>query len=236
MKTRTTRLLHASNRWVVGIAAALFAARLFTMGAAAHEVPKVQADFDAPAPGTYRLERIMQAPDGAVVDASRKQAKLGTYTHGKVTLLSLMYTSCSDEKGCPMAFYTIDLIKRDLEKSKAARGRVQMVSLSFDPAHDTPEVMRAYGGKYLKGGSPVPWHFLTTASKREVAPMLDGFGQDVSKAADAQSDQELMHVLKLFLIDKDGWVREIYTTSYLVPQVVVNDIKTLLIEEGVKVN
>jgi hypothetical protein len=31
-------------------------------------------------------------------------------------------------------------------------------------------------------------------------------------------------------------VREIYTTSYLIPQVVVNDIKTLLIEEGVKVN
>jgi cytochrome oxidase Cu insertion factor (SCO1/SenC/PrrC family) len=82
----------------------------------------------------------------------------------------------------------------------------------------------------------VPWHFLITASKRELAPMLDGFGQDVSKAADGKSDRDLMHVLKLFLIDKDGWVREIYTTSYLIPQVVVNDIKTLLIEDGVKVN
>ena len=147
-----------------------------------------------------------------------------------------MYTSCSDATGCPLAFYTIDMIKRDLEKSKAVRGRVQVVSLSFDPQHDTPEVMRAYGGDHAKGGSPVPWYFLTTTSKRELAPMLDGFGQDVSKAAQAQSNQELMHVLKLFLIDKDGWVREIYTTSYLVPRVVVNDIKTLLIEDGVKVN
>ena len=90
-----------------------------------------------------------------------------------------------------------------------------MVSLSFDPQHDTPEVMRAYAGDHIKGGSPVPWYFLTATSKREAGPMLDGFGQDVSKAAQAQSNQELMHVLKLFLIDKDGWVREIYTTSYL---------------------
>jgi protein SCO1/2 len=230
MKTPTTRLLRASNRAVV-VAAVLFAA-----AAAAHEIPKVQADFDPPAPGTYSLERIMPAPDGKVLDANRKSGQLATYTHGKVTLLSLMYTSCSDGKGCPMAFFTIDLIKHDLEKSKAARGRVQMVSLSFDPEHDTPEVMRAYGGKHVKGGSPVPWHFLTTSSKREVAPVLDGFGQDVSKAADAQNDKELMHVLKLFLIDKDGWVREIYTSSYLVPKVVVNDIKTLLIEEGIRVN
>jgi protein SCO1/2 len=212
------------------------AASLFAFAAAAHEPPAVPADFDPPAPGSYRLERIMPSPDGRIVDANRKAAQLARYTRGKVTLLSLMYTACSDETGCPLAFYTIDMIKRDLEKSRAARGRVQVVSLSFDPEHDTPEVMRAYGGKHVKGGSPVPWYFLTTASKRDLAPLLDGFGQDVSKAAQAQGDQELMHVLKLFLIDKDGWVREIYTTSYLVPRVVVNDVKTLLIEDGVKLN
>jgi len=231
MNAWTTHSPRVSKRWVLAIAAALSAA-----AAAAHEAPKVAADFDPPAPGTYRLERIMQAPDGAIVDTNRTRGRLAAYTRGKVTLLSLMFTTCSDEKGCPLAFYTIDMIKRDLEKSRGARRRVQVVSLSFDPQHDTPEVMRAYGGKHVKGGSPVQWHFLTAASKRELAPMLDGFGQDVSKAANGNSDRELMHVLKLFLIDKDGWVREIYTTSYLIPQVVVNDIKTLLIEEGAKVN
>jgi len=204
--------------------------------AVAHEAVKAPADFDAPKAGSYRLERIMPAPDGVVVDASSKRGQLAAYTRGKVTLLSLMYTGCSDETGCPMAFYSVAMIKRELEKSQAARGRVRMVSLSFDPARDTPEVMRAYGGEHVKGGSTVPWYFLTTASKRDLAPMLDGFGQDVSKPAQPQDHQELMHVLKLFLIDRNGWVREIYTASYLVPDVVVNDIKTLLIEDGVKVN
>jgi cytochrome oxidase Cu insertion factor (SCO1/SenC/PrrC family) len=129
------------------------------------------------------------------------------------------------------------MIKRDLEKDPAAGGRVQLVSLSFDPERDTPEVMRAYGGKYAKGAARVPWHFLTTVSRKDLAPVLDGFGQDVSRAAKGPAgNAELLHVLKLFLIDRNGWVREIYTTSYLAPQVVVNDIKTLLIEDGVKVN
>jgi hypothetical protein len=39
----------------------------------------------------------------------------------------------------------------------------------------------------------------------------------------------------VFLIDRDGWVREIYTSSFLVPQVMVNDVQTLLLEDGVKV-
>jgi cytochrome oxidase Cu insertion factor (SCO1/SenC/PrrC family) len=225
MKTWTTRSPLASNGWVVVIAAALSAA------AAAHDAPKAETDFVPPAPGSYRLERIMQAPDGAVVDANRNGRQLAYYTRGKVTLLSLMFTSCSDENGCPLAFYALDLIKRDLEKSGAAVGRVRLVSLSFDPEHDTPEVMRAYGGEHAKRSDPVAWHFLTTASKRELAPMLDGFGQDVSKPIDGG---QLVHVLKLFLIDKQGWVREIYTTSYLNPKVVVNDITTLLIEDGSK--
>lgn len=215
----------------MGVAAALLSAAV-----AAHQTPKVDADFTPPAPGTYQLERIMRAPDGNVVDTDHKAVRLDNYTKGKITLVSLMFTACSDEKGCPLAFFTIYKIKRNLEKTHGADGQVQLVSLSFDPEHDTPEVMRAYGGKHVSGGTAVSWHFLTTASKSDVAPILDGFGQDVSKPAGGDSDREMVHVLKLFLVDKQGWVREIYTTSYLVPQVVVNDIKTLLLEDGVRVN
>ena len=66
--------------------------------------------------------------------------------------------------------------------------------------------------------------------------MLVGFDQDVSRPRAAASNKELLHVLKLFLIDRHGWVREIYTTSYLAPQVVINDIRTLLLEDAVPVD
>jgi protein SCO1/2 len=230
MKSSTTQSRRGLSRWACAIAL------LFAGIAVAHEAPRKKLEFEPNAPGTYRLERIMPAPEGKVLDPESKRVNLSAYTRGKVTLLSLMYTACSDEHGCPLAFYSIAMIKRDLERSKAAGGRVQVVSLSFDPERDTPEVMRAYGGKHAEGASRVPWHFLTTQSRKDLVPILDRFGQDVSRPAKSEASNELLHVLKLFLIDRNGWVREIYTTSYLMPQVVVNDIKTLLIEEGVKVN
>jgi len=42
----------------------------------------------------------------------------------------------------------------------------------------------------------------------------------------------LHHMLKMFLIDARGEVREIYTLSFLQPQVMFNDIKTLALETG----
>jgi protein SCO1 len=75
----------------------------------------------------------------------------------------------------------------------------------------------------------VPWHFLTTRSRTEIEPLVRGLGQDVSiPRAGAGA---LSHVLKVFLIDRRGSVREIYSTSFLQTQVLLNDIKTLLLED-----
>ena len=60
-------------------------------------------------------------------------------------------------------------------------------------------------------------------------PLLDGFGQDVRLEVDARGRPAgpLTHVLKVFLLDEHAIVREIYTTAYLYPEVIMNDIKTL---------
>jgi cytochrome c peroxidase/protein SCO1/2 len=204
----------------------------------AHEVGTAKADFVPRPPGTYRLERIQIVPEGDVLDTDNRRARLTRYTQGRITLLSLIYTSCSDANGCPMALYTLQKVRRNLERQKSTGNRIRLVSLSFDPKHDTPEVMRAYGDMETHRRSLVPWYFLTTASASDLRPVLDGLGQDVripAEGTDPDSSANLSHMLKVFLIDRDGWVREIYTSSFLVPQVIINDIQTLLMEDGVKV-
>jgi cytochrome oxidase Cu insertion factor (SCO1/SenC/PrrC family) len=82
----------------------------------------------------------------------------------------------------------------------------------------------------------VTWDFLTTRSRRELLPILNGFGQDVGVDIDRATGKPAgtySHVLKVFLIDRHGAVREIYTTDYLLPEMVLNDIKTLLMEDSV---
>jgi hypothetical protein len=78
----------------------------------------------------------------------------------------------------------------------------------------------------------VPWHFLTTYSVRFLLPILEEFGQDVELDRDAEGKplRTYTHMLKVFLIDAQGEVREIYSTAFLNPQVVFNDIKTLALE------
>jgi cytochrome oxidase Cu insertion factor (SCO1/SenC/PrrC family) len=78
------------------------------------------------------------------------------------------------------------------------------------------------------------WQFLTARSVGELLPVLDGFGQDVSVVVDdrGQPTRTVDHMLKLFLIDRNGTVREIYSLAYLQPQVMLNDIKTLALDEG----
>jgi cytochrome oxidase Cu insertion factor (SCO1/SenC/PrrC family) len=124
-------------------------------------------------------------------------------------------------------------LKSDLDKERPLAQRLRFVTLSFDPANDTPAAMREYAGRYVEApDAGVPWYFLTTRSRVDLKPLLEGLGQDVWKAADdsATDPGALPHVLKLFLIDRQGSVREIYSTSFLQPEVLLADIHTLLLE------
>jgi protein SCO1 len=186
-----------------------------------------QSGFAPDAPGTYELQHILRAPEGTVLESDGTAKPLSRFTRGRVTLLSLVYTRCSDGNGCPLATYLLGQIRSRMDP--AWSDRVRVVSLSFDPAHDTPAVLRAYARQHAPESSSIPWHFLTTRSRREIEPILDGFGQDVWIA---RGSGALPHVLKVFLLDARGSVREIYTTSFLDAQVVLNDVETLLLEES----
>lgn len=200
----------------------------------AHDAALPALDFTPPAPGTYELHRIMPAPDGRVVGLDGRDARLSSYVKGHLTLLGFIYTTCVDPQGCPLAYRVFDALKETIEATPRLHGKVRFVTLSFDPARDTPEVMRQYAGsRAVDHGKALRWYFLTTRSARELMPLVEGFGQDIVTTYDrsrGKPRRELSHVLKVFLIDPAGDVREIYSSMFLHPQTVLNDIDTLLLE------
>jgi len=195
-----------------------------------------QFSFVPPLPGTYKLPVIQRAPFGLVLDGNGRVRPLSQFTTGKITLLSFIYTYCRDPTGCPLAHTTFVEVRARLLERSALRDRVRFVSLSFDPLHDLPHVMKAFSAA-LAGTAPVEWSFLTTSSLSSLAPLLDGFGQEIAIENDAQGrpTRTLAHMLKVFLLDRRGQVREIYSTAFLAPQVVLNDMLTLLLEDGAKI-
>jgi cytochrome c peroxidase len=90
--------------------------------------------------------------------------------------------------------------------------------------------MRLYGAG-LKG-SGVDWQFLTTAGERELKPILSAYGQKVRREYDAQGRPTgtFSHLLRVSLIDREKRIRNIYSVSFLHPDLLVSDVKTLLLE------
>lgn len=221
---------------------AALAALLLAAGAQAHRAEykpvaeRPVMDYVPPPAGSYALQVIQRTPDGEVVGADGKSHRLSEYTRGRITLLSLVYTYCTEPTGCALAYETGVEVKNRILADSRLRGRAQFVSLSFDPLNDTHDSMQAYGGRHAQPGGPLPWHFLTTRSMQALRPILDGFGQEIEVERDARgrATRTISHMLKLFLIDRAGRVREIYSTAFLHPEAMLNDIRTLVMEEDAR--
>ncbi len=210
--------------------ALVFAPRL--AGAPPSDEP-ARLDFVPPRPGTYQLQRIMRAPDAEVLTMNGQPRRLSQLTQGRITVLGFIYTRCTNPEGCPLAYRVFDVVKDRMEATPGVLDQVQLVTLSFDPERDTPSVMRGYAGPRLEQGRGLRWLFITPRSAEDLLPLLDGFGQDVRYTVNTSTGRpvrELSHVLKIFLIDRTGFVREIYTSTFLHPQSIVADLQTLLLE------
>jgi cytochrome oxidase Cu insertion factor (SCO1/SenC/PrrC family) len=217
-------------------AAAVAIAGLVGTAGAAVDPGKAAAprmEFVAPAPGSYRLQKIQRVHEAVLLDTDGRTVKLSALTRGKITLLTFFYTYCVDPLGCPFAHTTLAELRDQVRGDPALSGRVRFVSVSLDPTHDTPAAITAYAAEF----AVIPafdWRFVTARRVPELLPVLDDFGQDVSVDVDesGRATRTLHHMLKMFLIDAHGEVREIYTLAFLQPPVMFNDIKTLALEAG----
>jgi len=231
-----------------GAAAALVVALAAAGGAAAHDEhgggskgrPEAAVianepdalEFVPPAPGSYALPPLGTAADGAVVTSDGRDVRLHDLFDGRVVLLSFVYATCGDARGCPLATATLHRVQRRLRSEPGLAQRLRLLTLSFDPERDTPEVMADYGAGFQD--ERLEWLFLTTRSDARLAPILDAYGQHVVEDVDAQGRGlgRFSHVLRVFLIDPRRHIRNIYSVSFLQPEVLVNDVRTLLLEEA----
>jgi protein SCO1 len=192
-------------------------------------------EFVPPPPGSYVLQKIQPVADAVLLDDAGRPIRLSAVTQGKITLLTFFYTYCVDPLGCPFAHTTLAALRDRVSADPALAGRVRFVSVSLDPTHDTPATIARYAQEFAIDPT-FEWRFLTARRVPELLPVLDDFGQDVSVETDenGRATRTMHHMLKMFLIDPHGEVREIYTLSFIQPPMMFNDIKTLALEAQMK--
>lgn len=185
--------------------------------------------FELPAVGSYERPVIGQAADAKVIDSQGRATSLHALMRDKVTLLSFMYTSCSDVNGCPLASYVLHRVMQRLAADERLQNRVQLLSLSFDRANDSPEVLARYGARFNEQQAD-RWRFLTTPDDQTLGQILKDYNQFIIQDIDSEGNilGSISHLLRVYLIDEQQNLREVYSVSFLHADILVQDMLTVM--------
>lgn len=160
---------------------------------------KPTASLHTPQPGE-------QVPDFQLINQNAQQISLRQY-RGETLLLTLVYTRCPFPDFCPRVSHEFAAIDKEVLADPARYGKTHLLSVSFDPAHDTPKVLRAYG--FSCAGSKDPalfrhWEF-AAIPKAELPKFANYFALTLEN-----DDGLITHSLSTTVISPDGKIYRWY--------------------------
>jgi protein SCO1/2 len=167
------------------------------------------------------LPRITLAP-GFVVRDQDAHTLTSEDLRGAITLYSFSYSAC--EQPCPDTTAVMQAVTAKLPAVDTLGVPVRLITLSVDPARDTPEALRRFGERY--GADFEQWRFATDEAARLKHLVGGGFGiyYQAQLDGDVQLDPAFM------LVDGNGLLRAEYRTASPSLDVILRDIRLLATE------
>lgn len=155
--------------------------------------------------GSGELEGLVRTPPLEVGATSLPQvAEDGTETPfsfkapaGGLLFVAFGYTNCPDV--CPT---TLSDIRKAKEQLGDRSDQVEVAFATIDPERDTPEVMNAYLGSFVKSGG----HPLRTTDADQLLEVQDAFQISSKVEKKADGTVEVAHTARSFVIDDQGEV------------------------------
>lgn len=147
-----------------------------------------------------------QVPDVPLSNQDGKIVHLSDF-RGKAVLLTFIYTRCPFPNFCPLITSQFAKIHRILAQDPAIYPKTQLVSVSLDPAYDTPPVLRQYGLDYLQGDVSgfAQWEFVST-SPSDLQKLAAAFGLVYFK-----ENNQITHSMDTILLSPDGTVKQTWS-------------------------
>lgn len=144
---------------------------------------------------------------------------------GRPAVVTAIYTHCPDVCLMTMA------VQRNVRTALGAdSSRAAFVTLTFDPARDTPEVLARYAETWRVGDG---WRLATASDTATVGSLMRRLGIRTRIAArdtlpDGTPTYHVDHSDKMLLLDAEGRVVETYGGSGAPPAMVADDVRALL--------
>ena len=196
-----------------------YLSRISKTGSAPLEAPPP----DAPMPAAAAPDLLKpgdSVPGTRFLDQDGRRRTFSAFK-GSPVVMTFIYTRCPLPGFCPLMDRNFAKMQTTLGQDPALR-RVRLVTVSFDPATDTPAVLKKHARDL--DADLTRWTFLT-GTLADIDQFAARFGVVVSRAPNDPRD--ITHNLRTVIVDSSGKLVKTYTGNDWTPEQVLNDLRSV---------
>jgi protein SCO1/2 len=164
-----------------------------------------------------------EVPNQVFVDQDGRKRDFATIRAGRPMAVTFIYTKCPIPTFCP-AMDRQFAEAQGLLKEKGLDTKAALLSVSFDPKNDTPQVLKQHAQKL--GVDPRVWTFVTgeqDAIDRFATSMLVTLVR-----GEAANPDEIGHTLRTTIVGRDGRIVKSYAGADWTPADLVAELERLI--------
>ena len=172
-------------------------------------------------PAVVQAKEGDEVPNYKLRNQNDRDIQIHNY-RGKALLLTFIYTRCPVPEYCTLMSTNFVQVDRELGQDPELYGKTHLLSISIDPAYDTPQVLRSYGSAHTEryqNETFAHWEF-ATGTKEQVKEIAEYFGLRYFP-----EKGEIIHGLRTVIVGPDGKVAKVYSGNEWKPEDVVAEIK-----------
>jgi protein SCO1 len=173
-----------------------------------------------PGAGVHIIEPGDEVPATVLSDHDGQPITLGDW-RGYTVAVTFIFTRCPLPEFCPLMDRRFAEIQAGAAANPALTNRIRLLTVSFDPDFDTPEVLKAHAARL--GADERLWRF-ATAPPDIVDRFAAEFGVNVIRVAEG----DITHSLRTAVIGPDGRMVSAYTGNLWTAEQVLADMASAL--------
>jgi protein SCO1/2 len=186
------------------------------------KIDREQVSLGEPAPtppaldkGSPRLREGDPMPAFSLTDQNGRRITLDTF-HDRPLVLTFVFTRCAVPNFCPRMSSNFSELQSAIKTAGGALAQTRLLSITLDPAFDTPEILNQYGAH--QHADPNVWS-LATGDAAAIDALTHAFSVYVQTEGGT-----LSHGLATTLIDRDGKIVKIWRGNGWTPAEVLREI------------
>ena len=187
-------------------------------------ITRQSANPSSAMPGVVMAKEGDEVPNFTLRNQDNREIRINNY-RGKTLLLTFIYTRCPVPEYCTLMSDNFAQIERALGQDPQVYAQTHLLSISIDPAYDTPEVLRSYGAAHTERYEKetfAHWEFAGGTSE-QVKDIAQFFGLTYFPDKD-----QIIHALRTIIVSPEGKVAKVYTGNDWKPEEVLEEMKKSL--------